>query len=66
MKATFESDDPKEIYRLAKSLSMALVLWEIVHNTKRSFPEDYDYEPFLEKITDLLYQHGIIIDDLIE
>lgn len=67
LKATFETDDPKEMIRLAKSTDMALFIWELVHNGWRDFKHtDYEYEKAWEKIHELLDEHGIVIDDLIE
>ena len=67
MKAIFESDDQTEIKRLAKSTDMALCLWEIVHNGRREFKHsDYDYEKAWDKIRDIISEHNIDIDDLIE
>ena len=60
-----EIGDSKEAKRIVHSRDMALVLWDITHNNKHRFPESYDYHPFLEKICDLLHDHGIIIDDLV-
>jgi hypothetical protein len=67
MKAIFESDDQTEIKRLAKSTDMALCLWEIVHNGWREFKHsDYDYKKAWDKIRDIISEHNIDIDDLIE
>ena len=67
MKATFESEDPQEIKRLAKSTDMALCLWEIVHNGWREFKHtDYDYQKAWDKINSILEQHNINVDDLID
>ena len=67
MKAIFESDDQTEIKRLAKSTDMALGLWDIVHNGWRDFKHsDYDYEKAWDKIRDIISEHNIDIDDLIE
>ncbi len=67
MKATFESDEQTEIKRIAKSKDMALCLWEIVHNGWREFKHtDYDYEKAWSKISDIISEHNIDIDDLIE
>lgn len=67
MKATFESDDQIEIKRLSKSTDMAICLWEIVHNGWREFKHtDYDYEKAWDKIKDIIAEHNIDVDDLIE
>lgn len=67
MKVKFKSNDPTEIKRLAKSADMAVCLWEIVHNGWREFKHtDYDYEKAWDKIRDIIYEHNIDVDDLIE
>lgn len=67
MKATFTSEDPQEINRLAKANDMTLFIWELVHNGWREFKHtDYDYEKSWNKIHDLLEQYKIDIDDLVE
>ena len=67
MKATFESDDENEIKRLAKASDMAACLWEIVHNGWRDFKHtDYDYEKAWNKIKDIMSEHNVDIDDLID
>ena len=67
MKATFESDDPMEIKRLAKADDMATFIWELVHNGWRDFKHtDYDYQPAWDKINELLETYRIDIDDLTE
>ena len=42
MKATFESEDPKEILRLAKSLDMASALFTIAYNIRHDNPEEFE------------------------
>ena len=67
MKAIFESDDETEIKRLAKSTDMAMCLWEIVHNGWREFKHtDYDYEKAWDKITNIISEYNINIDDLVD
>ena len=68
MKVTIESEDPKEINRLTKSLDMASVLFEITRNLHRRFENDEDcnYEEVFDAIYEILSDHGINIDDLIE
>lgn len=67
MKAIFETDDPFEIKRLAKSTDMAYFIWELVHNGWRDFKHtDYDYQKAWDKIRELLDEHNINIDDLVE
>jgi hypothetical protein len=66
MKATFESDDDQEIKRIAKSTDMAMFIWELVHNGWREFKHtNYEYEKAWDKISSLLDEHNIKIDDLI-
>jgi hypothetical protein len=64
MKATFTTEEPQEILRLAKSTNMALFIWELVHNGWRSLPDEYDYEPAWDKIHELLKDHGLDADEL--
>jgi hypothetical protein len=59
MKATFKTKDPYEAKRLAKSVDMAMFILDLVNM-------DYDHQKELDKIHELLYRHGIIIDDLVE
>ena len=67
MKATFASEDAKEIKRLSKSMDMALFIWELVHNGWRDFKHtDYNYRPAWEKIHSLLEEYNIDVDDLTE
>lgn len=67
MEATFKSEDPLEIKRLAKSTDMAMFIWELVHNGWREFKHsDYEYEKAWKKIGSLLEEFNINIDDLIE
>lgn len=67
MKATFESEDPKEIQRLSKANDMALFIWELVANGWRDFKHtDYDYTPAWDKIHSLLDEYHIDIDSMIE
>jgi hypothetical protein len=64
MKATFTTEDPQEILRLAKANDMAHFIWELVHNGWRELPDDYDCEPFRERIHELLKDHGLDADEL--
>ena len=67
MKAIFESEDDKEIKRLAKSTDMALFIAELVNNGWRDFKHtDYDYGKAWNKINELLTEFSIDIDDLID
>jgi hypothetical protein len=79
MKATLEfnldeMDDVMAHMRAVHSTDMALVLWELVHNTKRNIEieiESIDLDGFAvldllyDKLHDELDTHGIIIDKLI-
>lgn len=67
MKVIFESEDKQEIKRLGKSEDMAFFIWELVHNGWRDFKHtDYDYQKAWTKIRELLEEHHIDIDDLME
>ena len=66
MKATFETEDPKEIIQLAKASDMASFIWELVHNGWREFKHtDYDYHPSWDKIRELLEEHNLNPEDLL-
>ena len=66
MKATFESEDPKEIIQLAKASDMASFIWELVHNGWREFKHtDYDYHLAWEKIRELLEEHNLNPEELL-
>ena len=78
-KATLEYNlsDPEDVMahkRAIKSLDMALALWDIVHNTKKGLEwsmegkeiDKYDaLELVFEKIHEILNNHNIITDELI-
>ena len=78
-KATLEFDlnEPDDVLahlRAVKSLDLALALWDIVHNTKKGLEwsmegkeiDKYDaLELVYEKIHEILGDHNIITDDLI-
>jgi len=78
-KATLEydlsdPDDDMEHKRAVKSLDMAMALWDIVHNTKKGLEwsmegkeiDKYDaLELVYEKIHEILNDHNIITDELI-
>lgn len=67
MKVTFESEDSKEIIRLAKSMDMALFINELVSNGWREFKNtDYDYEKAWSKIRELLEEYNINPSELID
>jgi len=79
-KATLEYDlsDPDDVMahkRAVKSLDMAMALWDIVHNTKKGLEwsmegkeiDKYDaLELVFEKIHEILNDHNIITDELID
>lgn len=70
-----DSDDALSHLRAVKSLDLALAIWDIVHNTKKSLEwsleskEDisrYDVVDLVyEKIYAILEEHDIVIDKLI-
>lgn len=78
-KATLEYDlnEPDDVIahlRAVKSLDMAMALWDIVHNTKKGLEwsmegkeiDKYDaLELVYEKIHEILGDHNIITDELI-
>jgi len=67
MKSIYKTKDSFEQMRIAKSLDMALFIWQLVHNGWREFKHtDYEYEKAWDKIRELLEEHHIDIDDLIE
>jgi hypothetical protein len=63
MKVTFESEDTKEINRLAKSLDMACALFELKYNLFRRVELDID---IAEEINRIFEDHNINLDELIE
>jgi hypothetical protein len=66
MKAVFTTSDPQEQKILVKANDMAMFIWELVHNGWREYKHtDYDYEKAWGKIHDLLEEHNINIDDLV-
>lgn len=68
MKANFESEDPQEIKRIAKSSDMACFIFEIVSNSfsvYRKNGESLNYEDVMEIIRNELDNYSIDIDDLI-
>ena len=79
-KATLEYNlsDPEDSMahlRAVKSLDMAMALWDIVHNTKKGLEwsmegkeiDKYDaLELVFEKIHEILNDHNIITDELID
>jgi hypothetical protein len=65
MKVTFESEDTKEINRLAKSLDMACALFEIKYNLFRRIESNSNMDIAFE-IHVILEDNGINLNDLIE
>jgi hypothetical protein len=70
-----DRDDMFAHKRAVKSLDMALVLWEITHNTKKGLEwsmegkemDKYDaLELVYEKILEIMSEHNVDIEDLIE
>ncbi len=69
-----DPDDRMAHLRAVKSLDMAMALWDIVHNTKKGLEwsmegkeiDKYDaLELVYEKIHEILNDHNIITDELI-
>lgn len=69
-----DPDDRMAHLRAVKSLDMAMALWDIVHNTKKGLEwsmegkeiDKYDaLELVYEKIHEILDDHNIITDELI-
>jgi hypothetical protein len=70
-----DPDDVMAHKRAIKSLDMAMALWDIVHNTKKGLEwsmegkeiDKYDaLELVYEKIHEILGEHNIITDELID
>ena len=70
-----DTDDAYAHKRAIKSLDLVLALWEITHNTKKSIEwsmenkelDKYDaLEMVYEKINEIIDEHNIDLDDLIE
>ena len=75
-----DPDDREEFLRTTKATDMALVLWEVVFNSKRTVEDEFDYrvsegmdtvqpsdviEYTYNHILELLEAHDINIDKLI-
>lgn len=74
-----DADDRMEHLRAIKSTDMALMIWQLVYNTKKDILRELEAEEFaggvdhdydlldkvFEKINDLISEHNIAIDDLI-
>jgi len=70
-----EPDDVMAHKRAVKSLDLALALWTITHNTKKGLEwsmegkemDKYDaLEMVFEKIHEIMSEHNIDLDDLIQ
>jgi hypothetical protein len=73
----YDLNDPDDVMahkRAIKSLDMTLALWEIINNTKKGLEwsmeekemDKYDaLELVYEKIFEVLSEHNIVIEDLI-
>lgn len=67
MKLILKTDDAMEAKRLVKANDMASFIWELVNNGWRDFKHtDYDYHPAWDKISTLLEEYNINIEDLTE
>lgn len=74
MKFTASTKDPMEAKRLAKSLDMALVIWEFWNNGEKRIPQEFKESENDEQIItevfevfrQIMEEHNIIIDDLTE
>lgn len=70
-----DPDDSMAHLRAVKSLDMALVLWELVHNSKKGMLNRVEFEnvtdPYeavsmvYERLYELLEEHGVNINQLI-
>lgn len=66
-------DDRIAHERCSKALDMALVLWELQYNTRKSLTNGYDeddgfhrgVEAVLERLSDSLHEHNVNIDKLV-
>jgi hypothetical protein len=77
-KIEYDLSDVDDMYahkRAIKSLDMALALWSITHNTKKGLEwsmegkemDKYDaLEMVFEKIHEIISEHNIDLDDLME
>ena len=59
-----DHDERMAHLRAVKSTSMAIVLFEIQHNLFRGIEENNT--SIIEKINDLIHEHGINLDELID
>ena len=61
-------DDEMELKRAMKSNDMAMFIWELQHNFWRKWKhedEDFNLETYKEELSELLEDHNINIDELI-
>jgi len=77
-KIEYDLSDIDDMYahkRAIKSLDMALVLWELTHNTKKGLEwsmegkemDKYDaLEMVFEKIYEIMSEHNVSLEDLME
>jgi hypothetical protein len=77
-KIEYDLSDRDDMYahkRAIKSLDMALVLWELTHNTKKGLEwsmegkemDKYDaLEMVFEKIYEIMSEHNVSLEDLME
>jgi hypothetical protein len=70
-----DHDDKMAHLRAVKSLDMAIALWDITHNTKKSLEwsmegkelDKYDaLELVFDKIYEILKEHNISVDELMD
>ena len=70
-----DADDAMEFQRATKATDMALVLWELVFNTKKNMYNQIEFDKiespydaidkFYEKLYDELSDHGLNMDKLV-
>lgn len=69
-----DPDDSRAHMRAVKSLDMALVLWEMAHNSKKMIHNQIEFDKLdaydavnkvFEKLYEEMSEHGINLDDLI-
>ena len=69
-----DSDDVRSHLRAVKSTDLALVLWEMAHNTKKSIHNQIEFDKLdaydavdkvFEKLWEEMNNRGINLDDLI-
>lgn len=77
-KIEYDLNDRDDLFahkRAVKSLDMAIVLWEITHNTKKGLEwsmegkemDKYDaLEMVYEKIYEIMSEHNVDLEDLME